>query len=65
MEDLKVIEMTVKCRVPRDELEDFVIRLRRGDRLLPVPDGLRCRDAFDDSFDTMDPDIAIVRAGYR
>jgi hypothetical protein len=63
MEDVQVIEVTVKCRVPRDELEDYVIRLRRGDPLLPVPKGLTCKDAFD-SYETTDPETAILRAGY-
>jgi hypothetical protein len=63
MDEIQVIEVTVKCRVPRDELEDYVIRLRRGDRLLPVPEGLRCKDAFD-CFETTDPEMAVIRAGY-
>ncbi len=60
---LEVIEVVVKCRVPRDEVEDYVIKLRRGEQRLPVPDGLSCKDALD-SYETMDPETAIIRAGY-
>jgi hypothetical protein len=60
---LEVIEVVVKCRVPRDEVEDYVIKLRCGEERLPVPEGLKCKDAFD-SYETMDPETAIIRAGY-
>jgi hypothetical protein len=44
---LEIVEMTVKCRVPLDEAEDYIIKLRRGEEKLPVPPGFSCRDAFD------------------
>ena len=56
--------MTVKCRVPQDEAEDYIIKLRRGDERLPVPAGLVCRDAFD-CYETTDPNTTVIRAGYR
>ena len=49
---------------PRDEMEEYIIKLRRGEERLPVPAGLTCTDAFD-SFETSDPDAALIRAGYR
>jgi hypothetical protein len=60
---IEVIEMAVKCRVPQDEAEDCVIRLRRGKERLPVPPGLRCRDAFD-THETQEPGTAVLRVGY-
>jgi hypothetical protein len=61
---LQILEMTVKCRVPRDEAEDYIIRLRRGEEKLPVPPGLVCKDVFD-ALETFDPSSTILRAGYR
>lgn len=61
---VEILEMVVKCRVPRDEAEEYVIKLRRGEERLPVPAGMTCKDAFD-SFETNDPEIAVIRAGYR
>jgi len=61
---VEVMEMQVKIRVPRAEMEDYVIRLRAGEPIVRVPEGLLCRDAFD-SYETNDPDIAILRAGFR
>ena len=43
---IEIVEMTIKCRVPQDEAEDYIIKLRRGDERLPVPAGLMCQDAF-------------------
>ena len=63
MSAVEVLEMQVKLRVPRDEVEDYVIRLRSGEPIIRVPDGLSCRDAFD-SFETDDPDVVILRAGF-
>ena len=60
---VQVVELVVKCRVPRDEAEDFVIRLRNGERLVEVPAEMRCKDAFE-SYETSDPETAIVRAGF-
>jgi hypothetical protein len=61
---MEIVEMTVKCRVPSDEAEEYIIRLRRGEERLPVPAGLTCRDAFD-CHETTDPDAIVIRAGYR
>ena len=61
---VEIVEMTVKCRVPLDEAEEYIIKLRRGEEKLPVPAGLTCRDAFD-CHETSIPDTAIIRAGYR
>ncbi len=60
----EIIEVTVKCRVPMDEAEDHIIKLRRGEERLPVPAGMVCMDAFD-CLDTTDPAITVIRAGYR
>ena len=62
--NMEIIEVTVKCRVPADEAEEHIIRLRRGDERLPVPAGLVCTDAFDCG-ETMDPAAIVIRAGYR
>ena len=63
-ECFQVIEITVKCRVPCEEAEDHIIKLRRGEERLPVvPEGLTCRDAFD-CHETADPNVAVIRAGY-
>ena len=43
---IEIVEMTVKCRVPQDEAEDYIIKLRRGEERLPVPLGLVCKDAL-------------------
>jgi hypothetical protein len=61
---IEIVEMTIKCRVPQDEAEDYIIKLRRGEERLPVAAGLVCRDAFD-CFETTDPDTTVIRAGYR
>jgi hypothetical protein len=61
---IEIVEMTVKCRVPQDEAEDYIIKLRRGDERLPVPSGMSCRDAFE-CFEATDPDVTLIRAGYR
>jgi hypothetical protein len=58
-----IVEMTLKCRVPCDEVEDHIIRLRCGEERLPVPAGFVCKDAFVCS-ETSDSDTVIVRAGY-
>ena len=64
MSKVEIVEMTVKCRVPQDETEEYIIKLRRGEERLPVPAGLTCTDAFD-CFETSDPDATLIRAGYR
>jgi hypothetical protein len=61
---LEIVEMTVKCRVPQDEAEDFIIKLRRGEERLPVPAGLTCRDAYD-CYESSLPETTVIRAGYR
>jgi hypothetical protein len=61
--DIRIVEVMVKCRVPRDEVEEHVIKLRCGEERLPVPEGLRCRDAFDCN-ETEDSETATIRAGY-
>ena len=60
---LEIVEMTVKCRVPQDEAEDYIIKLRRGEERLPVPAGLICTDAFD-CLERRVPDSTVIRAGY-
>ena len=60
---LEVMEVVVKCRVPRDEAEDYVIRLRSGEKLVHVPDGLACKDAFD-CYESKDPELTVIRAGF-
>lgn len=60
---LEIVEMTVKCRVPRDEAEDYIIRLRRGEERPPIVAGLTCKDAFD-CFEMTDPNTTVIRAGY-
>jgi hypothetical protein len=61
---VEIVEMTVKCRVPQDEAEDYIIRLRRGEERLPVPKGLICKDAYE-CFESTEPDATLIRAGYR
>lgn len=63
MSTVEVLEMQIKLRVPRDEMEDYVIRLRSGESIIRVPEGLSCKDVFD-SYETSDPNIAILRAGF-
>jgi hypothetical protein len=60
---LEVVEVVVKCRVPRDESEEVVMRLRKGERLVGVPEGLSCKDAFD-LCDYSASDSTIIRAGF-
>ena len=60
---IEIVEMTVKCRVPQDEAEDYIIKLRRGEERLPVPLGLVCRDAFE-CCESTDPHTTLIRAGY-
>jgi hypothetical protein len=60
---VEVVEVTIKCRVPHDEVDDFIVQLRRGERRLPVPEGLTCRDAFD-CHEAAEPGVSIIRAGY-
>ena len=62
--NVQIVEMTVKCRVPQEEAEDYIIRLRRGEERLPVPAGFVCKDAFD-AMEMSDPDTTTIRAGYR
>ncbi len=61
---LEIVEVTVKCRVPSDEAEEYIIKLRRGEERLPVPSGLVCQDAFD-CHETSDPGATVIRAGYK
>ena len=61
---VEIVELVVKCRVPRDEAEDYIIRLRRGEERLPVPLGMTCKDAFD-ACETDESDTTLVRVGYR
>ncbi len=62
-ENFQIVEMTVKLQVPRDEMEDYIIRLRQGERIVDVPEGFTCKDAFD-SYETSDANVAILRAGF-
>lgn len=61
--NLQVIEMVVKCCVPRDEADEYIYRLRNGEPLVGVPEGLACRDAFEAGA-AEDPTAVIIRAGY-
>ena len=61
--NLQVIEVVVKCRVPTEEVEDHIIKLRRGDEILPVPGGLICRDAFE-CCEQAEAETTVVHAGY-
>ncbi len=61
---IEIVEMTVKCRVPQDEAEDYIIKLRCGEERLPVSPGLVCRDAFE-CYETTDPNTTLICAGYR
>jgi len=60
---IQVVEMVVKYRVPRDEVDDYIYKFRIGEKLVRVPEGLVCKDAFD-TCETMDPQSVIIRAGY-
>jgi len=62
---MEIVEMTVKCRVPLDEAEEYIIKLRRGEEKLPVPPGMTCRDAFCDCQEGTTADTTLIRAGYR
>ena len=61
---VQIVEVTVKCRVPLEEAEEHILKLRRGEERLPAPEGLTCRDAFECQ-ESMDAETAIIRAGYR
>ncbi len=62
--NVQIVEMTVKCRVPQEDAEDYIIRLRRGEERLPVPAGFVCKDAFD-AMEMSEPELTTIRAGYR
>lgn len=64
MSSLQVVEMVVKCRVPRDEVDEYIYKFRTGDKIVRVPEGLSCKDAFD-TCETMEEESTIIRAGYR
>jgi hypothetical protein len=61
--NLEVVEVVVKCRVPRDESEETVLRLRKGERLAGIPEGFSCKDAFD-LCDYSSLETTIIRAGF-
>jgi hypothetical protein len=61
---MEIVEVTIKCRVPSDEVEEHIIKLRRGEERLPVPPGMICRDVFE-CREATDPDGTVIRAGYR
>jgi hypothetical protein len=61
---MKIVEVTIKCRVPLDDVEEHILKLRRGEERLPAPVGMICRDAFE-CYDEMEPASTIIRAGYR
>jgi hypothetical protein len=63
MSDVEIVEVTVKCRVPLDEAEEHILKLRRGEERLPVPAGLTCRDVFECQ-EYSDTQMAVIRAGY-
>ena len=62
--NVQIVEMTVKCRVPQEDAEDYIIRLRHGEERLPVPAGFVCKDAFD-AMEMSEPELTTIRAGYR
>lgn len=64
MDAVEVLEFVVKCQVPRDEVEEYVCKLRQGNRLINVPSGFTCRDAFDCGEDPS-LETAVIRASYR
>jgi hypothetical protein len=61
---MEIVEVTVKCRVPLDDAEEHILKLRRGEERLPVPAGMICRDAFE-CCEAADPYSTMIRAGYR
>ena len=61
---IEILEVKVKCRVPYDEVEDHILKLRRGEERLPVPAELSCKDAWE-SRETPDQESTIIYAGYR
>jgi hypothetical protein len=61
---MEIVEVTIKCRVPVDDVEEHILKLRRGEERLPAPPGMVCRDAFE-CYDYFDPTSAMIRAGYR
>jgi hypothetical protein len=44
--DIQVVEVKLKCQVPRFEVEDYICRFRSGEKLVSVPEGLSCKDAY-------------------
>ena len=60
---MEIVEVTLKCRVPLDDVEEHVLRLRRGEERLPVPAGMICRDAFE-CYEPPDQGDVFIRAGY-
>ena len=61
---MEIVEVTIKCRVPLDDVEEHIIKLRRGEERLPVPAGMICRDAFE-CYESPDVGSTFIRAGYR
>lgn len=64
MDEMEVMEVVVKYRVPRDELDEVILKLRNGARALPVARGFTCLDAFE-SGSPSDPSNAEIRALYK
>lgn len=61
---IEILEMKVKCRVPHDEVEEHILKLRLGEERLPVPADLSCKDAWACS-EPLDQETTIIYAGYR
>jgi hypothetical protein len=61
--NVQVIEVVVKCCVPRDEVDDYIYRFRNGEAVVGIPEGLACKDAFEAGM-AEDPESVIIRAGY-
>lgn len=64
MDAVEVLELVVKCQVPREEVDEYVCKLRHGDRLVSVPNDFTCRDAFDCGEDPSEA-TAVIRACYK
>jgi hypothetical protein len=61
---IEIVEVKVKCRVPNDELEEHIYKLRRGEIRLPIPAEFICKDAWACT-ESVDQESTIIYAGYR
>jgi hypothetical protein len=63
--DAEVVEVHMKVRLPRAEVEEHIIGFRQGTKTLRECAGLTCMDAFDDCGAEMDPEVALVRLRFQ